>query len=107
MYEGCERGNDQGKFVVKGCLNGRACGGRFECIGCSFEQCRDRAISQNKYAFSYRGTGDKWCYMCDRNQVKLPWKYADYGIYTKPDKGILIQNIPNFIQKNFTQYQLG
>ena len=100
MAAGCERGNDQGKFVVEGCLNGEYCGAFYECVGCSFEQCRDRAISKNKYAFSYRGTKDRWCYVCDKNQLRQPWFHADWGLYIKSDQGIFIQNTLNFIQTN-------
>ena len=91
--------------MVKGCTHGTACGYPvYECVGCSFEQCRDRAISKNSYAFSYRGTEKKWCYMCDKNQVKQPWFHADWGIYTKSDKGIFKKIHTQFYTNKFFVY---
>ena len=58
------------------------------CSPCSLKECEDEAKAKNSFSFSYRGTGETWCKMCDENEFKdmLPGnttKFYAWGIYRK------------------------
>ena len=69
------------------CSKGTYCGSYIrsdECaLGCTFEQCLALAENRTSYAFSYRGSGSRWCRMCNQSEAATPVSHKDWGIYTR------------------------
>ena len=86
LVAGCKEG--------KGCSDGRMCGKSTDSCHCSFEECLEKARSAKSDGFSYRGTGNKWCRMCTRDEITKSWtpkdpfgKVVEWGVYTLDTPG--------------------
>ena len=81
LVGGCEMGSDG---ISCDDSNGISCGTEV-CQSCSFNECQQHAIASNSFAFSYRGTGTKWCKLCTRTEVSTQGTAhaQDWGIYIK------------------------
>lgn len=63
FISGCEKGTE--------CSNGMICGDATDaCTSCSFEDCMLLAENRKAVAFTYRGTGLKWCRFCSHTELQ-------------------------------------
>ena len=85
FFGGCEKGTS--------CLEGLICGRNEDkaCGSCSFDECRNHAIAQNSYAFSYRGTSDRWCRFCNKKAFENRIYKTDINGLNPDDWGIYVQ----------------
>ena len=65
-------------------VQGKYCGDFPEdegCRGCSLDECATHAYTNKSVSFSYRGTGIKWCRLCDVNDLANLHDYPDWETY--------------------------
>ena len=84
FYGGCKWDILSNGVNCDGDSTGASCGTEV-CQSCSFNECQQHAIASNSFAFSYRGTGTKWCKLCTRTEVSTQGTAhaQDWGIYVK------------------------
>ena len=73
FHAGCRQGDS--------CENGKYCSSSNKCISCSFEVCKSIAEGVKAVAFAYRGTGDKYCRLCNQTELANLKTYKDWSVY--------------------------
>ena len=71
-------------------IKGMLCGDYPEdeaCRDCSLEECMELAIDAKSYALAYRGTGIKWCRLCDESDFEKKQNISEtsrtWGVYIR------------------------